>query len=659
MVTLPTTTFYWRNVGDTDSSWTLDADGTFTPTAGQRVDVVAFGASLPAQITADTTPAISGLSNVAETANEAITAIDASGSATGTNLNYSLSGVSWLAIDAAGVITGNAPNENRTDSVTVTVSNAAGSASDSFDVTLTGATAPVAANWTGSLPALNAAYGAAVTVNTASSAAGDAPLSYSMSGAPVWLSINTSTGQITGTAPSSDVTTTATITVTNAHGSDSTTLNITVAAATLTYGNTTYPARTTASNAPAERKLALIGDSRVRGNSPGQFADEVVRACGEWLWVDVTDQGTLTDRNGDTYNTSYNYAFGGSSLWHAANKQAPAAVADGCKAFLVLTGTNGARQTGLDGDEGDYATDPDSFAARQFETLALLSTLDVVGGTIFLCNEVPGAASTPASSGSIKLAHHQWIDGLTAASAGLTNAELVIVDTWNSVVDQNGNEETVSAQIDPDLNLDWLHPHFRGQEAMGQAVWVAMNAHFGANVHLDFANPTQLLLDGATIRSLPRGDVPSAWNEFGTSTDNLSYTLTGTGDQTELVLSNSSASGTSLSTSLRVPLGGTTNAVVLIEYSRPSNDSYQNLQRRNSAGRYGIRNVDFGTGSNVSLFNSPANSEIGNSRDPELGGRRRLCFYVGQTGSNPRVDLLFEVDGGLPITFHRIDVYAR
>jgi hypothetical protein len=233
MTNIPATEYYWRNVGDSDSSWTLDADGTFTPAPGQRVEVVAFGASLPAQITADTNPAISGLSNVAETANGAIAAIDVSGNATGTNLNYGLSGVSWMAIDAAGVITGNAPNENRTDTVTVTVTNSAGSASDSFDIALTGAVLPVAANWTGSLPALNAAYGAAFTVNTASSAAGDAPRTYGMSGAPVWMSINTSTGQITGTAPNSDVTTTATITVTNAYGSDSTALDITVSDAAL------------------------------------------------------------------------------------------------------------------------------------------------------------------------------------------------------------------------------------------------------------------------------------------------------------------------------------------------------------------------------------------------------------------------------------------
>ena len=134
MVTLPTPQTYWRAAGAADNAWTLDADSTFTPAAGQAVEVVTVGPSPIARAVADTIPAISGLADLNATYASAIT-INAALAATGTNLVYSLTGPAWLSINpSTGQITGTAPSEEISDAATVTVRNAAGSASDTFAV---------------------------------------------------------------------------------------------------------------------------------------------------------------------------------------------------------------------------------------------------------------------------------------------------------------------------------------------------------------------------------------------------------------------------------------------------------------------------------------------------------------------------------------------
>lgn len=140
MVTLPTPQTYWRAAGAADDAWTLDADSTFTPAAGQAVEVVTVGPSPIARAVADTIPAISGLADLNATYASAIT-INAALSATGTNLVYSLTGPAWLSINpATGQITGTAPSETVSDAATVTVRNAAGAASDTFAVVVSNGT---------------------------------------------------------------------------------------------------------------------------------------------------------------------------------------------------------------------------------------------------------------------------------------------------------------------------------------------------------------------------------------------------------------------------------------------------------------------------------------------------------------------------------------
>lgn len=104
----------------------------------QRIRQIIFIPSVlsdaEAIVVADTIPAISGLADLNTTYASAIT-INAALSATGTNLVYSLTGPAWLSINqSTGQITGTAPSEAFSGTATVTVSNAAGSASDTFAV---------------------------------------------------------------------------------------------------------------------------------------------------------------------------------------------------------------------------------------------------------------------------------------------------------------------------------------------------------------------------------------------------------------------------------------------------------------------------------------------------------------------------------------------
>jgi lysophospholipase L1-like esterase len=404
-----------------------------------------------------------------------------------------------------------------------------------------------------------------------------------------------------------------------------TTLRGSSAPAAITFGNITYPSRSTASNAPASRKLAMIGDSRVAGDSPGQFAFETFTACGEWVWADYRD---------------FNYGDGGSTIYNARYTQAPAAVADGCLTFVVLTGTNGAREAG----EGDGV---DSLANRQTETLGLLAALDQVGATIFLCNEMPGSSVSPFGTDATKLAHHNWINTRTTANTSLSNADLVIVNTWDAVSD---GSETTATTLDARWINDGLHPSNRGQERMAQATWTAMNGFFGTDVHLDFASPDQNLCDGTTTESRNRGTMPSGWNDF-TAADALEYSVTGTGLDTVFTVENTGE--TELQMATRKNIGASTDAVILLEYDLQGVVSPASGDRELGP-RVSVRNAGLGA-----LYTTAVADTSGTTQKYELGGRRRMVIYIGATAASPRFDLVFAVPGGQTINFYRVDVYER
>lgn len=415
----------------------------------------------------------------------------------------------------------------------------------------------------------------------------------------------------------------------------------------LSFGNTAYETRATASNAPSSRRLGMIGDSRVQGDQPGQFAFETLCACGEWIWGDF--------RN-------YNYGDGGTSIYFSRTNAAaaPKAVTDGCRTFVVLVGTNGAYADGVEEAAAD-AADPGAgipsmteLEKRQYETLGLLSVLDLTGATIFLCNEMPGGGSGGGTDAA-KVAHHEWLDTLTAVSAGLSNADLIIVNTWNAVSDGGTGTAT---ELDPQWENDGLHPAFQGQERMARAVWGAMNTHFGTSVHLDFSTPSQNLLDGTSTASVNRGTLPGGWNDF-TAADDLTYSTSGTGLDTVLTVTNGGAS--TINMAARVTPGVVTDGVVLFEYNFVANPTASDTtgSSRDFAQRMGFREADYGTGTPIANVPTDSNAAIASSQDYQMGGNRRATFYVGAMGTGRRIDTLFEIAGGQTVEITRVEIHER
>lgn len=404
----------------------------------------------------------------------------------------------------------------------------------------------------------------------------------------------------------------------------------------LEYGNVALPARGTISNAPQRRRFAVIGDSRASGNSPVQFAGQVLWASGVWIWAD---------------SRTYDYALGGSSIYHAVNTQAPAALADGCRVFVVLTGTNGARQNG----EGDGV---DTFATRRTETLNLLAALDVPGATIILCNEMPGRSGNPGTD-QAKVDHHNWLNTLTTASAGLVNADLVIANTWDAVSDGGNGTDT---ELDAQWANDGLHPAAQGQERQAKAVWDALNGHFGNSVQLDFASPAQNLMDGTTTTTNGAGKraglVPTGWQD-STADDGLTYSTTGTGLDTEVTVHNPGPSDVLLFP--RIGTGAFTDGVLLVDYSFNADPDADPAQggAPNFWPRLIVRDVDFGTGANQAITGTAVGSAQVAAQDYQMGGMRRGVVYLGASGPSPRVDPVFSIAAGQSVTFHRLEIHER
>lgn len=130
-------------------------------------------------------------------------------------------GPASFGISSSGLLAGTVTSDARTfGSVTVTVTDSSGSSVSSAPFAVTVNAAPSLS----SPGDQNTAPGAAVTVDLAGLAVGGtAPLTYSAVNLPTWLTLDTSTGVITGTAPGAAATTTGiTVTVSDAFGVRST-----------------------------------------------------------------------------------------------------------------------------------------------------------------------------------------------------------------------------------------------------------------------------------------------------------------------------------------------------------------------------------------------------------------------------------------------------
>lgn len=389
----------------------------------------------------------------------------------------------------------------------------------------------------------------------------------------------------------------------------------------LSFGNVTVAGSYSGQNAPMSRRMAMLGDSRISAISGGPFASQVVYACGEWIWINPN---------------AFDYGLGGTTINHARTTQAPAAVADGCRVFVVLTGVNGAGGT-------------DTLATRQSELLGLLAVLDGAGNTIFLCNDMPEGA---APQKDLHYQYHQWLDGLTAGAAGLSNAALAIVNTWGAVSTGTGQSVQLAAQWQNDL----LHPKNTGQERMAKAVWAAMGAHF-SGPHVNFGSPSQRLSDGTTTVNVNRGVLPSGWTDAAAA-GGITYSVAGTGANTVVTFDNT-GNGANATLACRItPGAAVTDGVLVIDYELDV-DPAPDLSTRNSFLKLSIRNFDYGSGANQAVVNFWQGDISSTQQDTEMGGRRRMALRLGASAASRRIDLLWQIKAGARVRVHAIDLYER
>ncbi|RYD60635.1 MAG: hypothetical protein EOP83_18950, partial [Verrucomicrobiaceae bacterium] len=136
---------------------------------------------------------------------------------------YSATGLpAWATFDATTGLISGTPTVGGTTTVTLGATNAAGTGSKPLVITVTSLPPSITSTLTVSGTTGSAFSYQIVATNT--------PTSYAATGLPAGLSVNTTTGLISGT-PTAAGTTNVTITVTNNGGTDSKTLAITVAQA--------------------------------------------------------------------------------------------------------------------------------------------------------------------------------------------------------------------------------------------------------------------------------------------------------------------------------------------------------------------------------------------------------------------------------------------
>jgi len=185
----------------------VNAGGSGTTTLSLTINAAVQAPVISSAATASGT--VGGLFNYTITASNSPTSYGATGLPAGLSVNTS-----------TGVISGT-PTSSGTSSVTITAINAGGTGTKTLTITIN----PTA-------PAITSSTKATATVGTAFSysiTASNSPTSYGATGLPAGLSVNTTTGVISGT-PTATGTSNVTISATNSTGTGNATLTITISA---------------------------------------------------------------------------------------------------------------------------------------------------------------------------------------------------------------------------------------------------------------------------------------------------------------------------------------------------------------------------------------------------------------------------------------------
>jgi len=218
-------------------SGTPTAAGTSTVT----LSATNSGGTGSATLTLTITPPAPGITSATTASGNVGTAFTYQIAASNSPTSYGASGLpAGLSVNTSTGLISGTPTAAGTSSVTLTATNSGGSGHAVLTLTI--------ASSTSTPPAITSSTTASGTVGTAFSyqiAASNSPTSYAATGLPAGLSVNTSTGLISGT-PTAAGTSSVTLTATNSSGSGSAVLTLTISPAV-----STTPSITSATTAKA------------------------------------------------------------------------------------------------------------------------------------------------------------------------------------------------------------------------------------------------------------------------------------------------------------------------------------------------------------------------------------------------------------------------
>jgi len=134
--------------------------------------------------------------NTGDALSTTVTATDDSGSVSYTKQ----SGAGWISVNSStGALTGTAPGSAGTSSITVRAEDPAGNFTDrTFDVVVQDGTDPVWSTAAGTVATINTGDSLSTTVMATDDSGS---VSYAKQSGDAWISVNSSTGELTGTAP--------------------------------------------------------------------------------------------------------------------------------------------------------------------------------------------------------------------------------------------------------------------------------------------------------------------------------------------------------------------------------------------------------------------------------------------------------------------------